>query len=180
MKLPRLIGVLLFLNGVAASAVEKEDLYGTWRLVSDVRQDVATGVKTDNLGKNPHGFLTYGRDGRMSVIVVGDARPKPADLAKLSDADRAALFKTMISYSGTFSLDGQTSARQRRRLISSTGNWTGTRPDPERPARRPPALHHDQRPAEPDRWQADDRDLDLGKSRGSQYSGVSAPEGGIP
>jgi hypothetical protein len=124
MKIPRLLCFLYLLSCVGASAIEKEDLYGTWRLVSDVRQDVATGVRTDNLGKSPHGFLSYGRDGRMSAIVVADGRHKPADLAKLSDQDRAALFKTMISYGGTFSFDGKVVTHHVD--ISWNENWTGT------------------------------------------------------
>jgi hypothetical protein len=124
MKILRVLGFLFLLSGVNASAVDKEDLYGTWRLVSDVRQDVSTGVRTDNLGKSPHGFLSYGRDGRMSAIVVADGRPKPADLAKLSDPDRAALFKTMISYGGTFSFDGKIVTHHVD--ISWNENWTGT------------------------------------------------------
>lgn len=124
MKTAKLLCSLLFLSCVSTSAIDKEDLYGTWLLVSDVRQDVATGVRTDNLGKSPHGFLTYGRDGRMSAIVVADGRPKPTDLAKLSDSDRAALFKTMISYGGTFSFDGKIVTHHVD--ISWNENWTGT------------------------------------------------------
>ena len=124
MNRPKLLWVSFLLLYGNASAANKEDLYGTWRLVSDVRQDVATGVKTDNWGKAPHGYLTYGRDGRMNVIVVGEQRPKPADLAKLSDGDRAALFKTMLAYAGTFSFDGATVTHHIE--ISWNENWTGT------------------------------------------------------
>jgi hypothetical protein len=60
----------------------------------------------------------------MSAIVVADGRPKPADLAKLSDSDRAALFRTMISYGGTFSFDGKVVTHHVD--ISWNENWTGT------------------------------------------------------
>jgi hypothetical protein len=105
-------------------ATEKEKLYGTWRLVSDVRQDVETGAMTDNFGKHPHGFLSYGRDGRMSAIEVAELRPKPADLSKLTDADRASLFRTMLAYGGTFSFDGKVVTHHVD--ISWNNNWTGT------------------------------------------------------
>lgn len=105
-------------------ATEKEQLYGTWRLVSDVRQDVETGAKTDNFGKHPKGFLSYSRDGRMSAIEVAEQRPKPTDLAKLSDADRAALFRTLLAYAGTFSFDGRVVTHHVD--ISWNNNWTGT------------------------------------------------------
>jgi hypothetical protein len=105
-------------------ATEKEQLYGTWRLVSDVRQDVETGAKTDNFGKHPQGFLSYSRDGRMSAIEVAEQRPKPTDLAKLGDADRAALFRTLLAYAGTFSFDGRVVTHHVD--ISWNNNWTGT------------------------------------------------------
>ena len=103
---------------------EKEKLYGTWRLVSDVRKDVETGAMTDNFGKHPQGFLSYARDGRMSAIEVAEQRLKPTDLAKLGDADRAALFKTMLAYGGTFSFDGKVVTHHVD--ISWNNNWTGT------------------------------------------------------
>jgi len=103
---------------------EKEKLYGTWRLVSDVRQDVETGSKTDNFGKHPKGYLSYARDGRMSAIEVAEDRPRPADLSKLGDADRAALFRTLLAYAGTFSFDGKVVTHHVD--ISWNNNWTGT------------------------------------------------------
>jgi len=105
-------------------ATEKELLYGTWRLVSDVRQDVATGAKTDNFGKHPQGYLSYARDGRMSAIEVAEERPRPTDLTKLGDADRAALFRTLLAYAGTFSFDGNVVTHHVD--ISWNNNWTGT------------------------------------------------------
>jgi hypothetical protein len=93
-------------------------------LVSDVRLDVETGAKTDNFGKHPQGFLSYARDGRMSAIEVAEERPKPADLAKLGDADRAALFRTLLAYAGTFSFDGKVVTHHVD--ISWNNNWAGT------------------------------------------------------
>ena len=108
----------------SALATEDEKLYGTWRLVSDVRQDVETGALTDNFGKHPRGFLTYGKDGRMTVIEVAEQRPMPTDLAKLADSDRAALFKTLLAYAGTFSFDGEVVIHHVD--ISWNNIWTGT------------------------------------------------------
>jgi Lipocalin-like domain len=103
---------------------EKEKLYGTWRLVSDVRKDVETGAMTDNFGKHPQGFLSYGRDGRMSAIEVAEQRPKPTDLSKMDDSVRAALFRTMLAYGGTFSFDGKVVTHHVD--ISWNNNWTGS------------------------------------------------------
>ena len=124
MKATRLIGSLIFLMPCGAWAAGSEELYGTWRLVSFVSQVVATGEKTDYFGKAPRGFLSYSRDGRMSALLVKDERPKPTDLAKVTNEERVELFKTMIAYGGTFSVAGNVVTHQVD--ISWNGNWTGT------------------------------------------------------
>jgi hypothetical protein len=101
-----------------------EQLYGTWRLLSNVREVVGTGERANIFGEAPHGLLTYGRDGRMSAIIVGDNRPKPTDLAKLTDQERAELFKTMVAYAGTFTVEGDRVVHHVD--ISWNENWTGT------------------------------------------------------
>lgn len=96
--------VLMTINGMAANG----QIYGTWRLVSDTRTISATGQTEDTFGKAPKGYITYGRDGRMMVIILADTRPKPASLESITDQQRAQLFTTMISYAGTYTFDGKT------------------------------------------------------------------------
>jgi Lipocalin-like domain len=110
-------------SSVGASA-QVEQLYGTWRLVSNIREVVGTGERANIFGEAPHGFLTYGRDGRMSAIIVGENRPKPMDLAKLTDQERAELFRTMVAYAGTFTAEGDRVVHNVD--ISWNENWTGT------------------------------------------------------
>ena len=111
------------MNATGADA-QAESLYGTWRLLSNTRELVATGERVEISGQAPQGFITYGRDGRMSAIIVGDNRPKPPDLAKLTDQERAELFKTMAAYAGTFKVEG---TRVLHHVdISWNENWTGS------------------------------------------------------
>jgi hypothetical protein len=124
MSMTRLIGCLVLLTSTSAWAAGSEELYGTWRLVSFIQQVVATGEKTDFFGKAQRGFLSYSRDGRMYAFLVRDERPKPADLAKLTDQERVELFKTLIAYGGTFTFDGKTVTHHVD--ISWNENWTGT------------------------------------------------------
>ena len=124
MKATRLMGALIFLTPCGTWAAGSEELYGTWRLVSFVSQVVATGEKIDTFGKAPRGFLSYSRDGRMSAILVKDDRPKPTDLAKVTNEERVELFKTVIAYGGTFSVAGNVVTHQVD--ISWNENWTGT------------------------------------------------------
>lgn len=100
-----------------------DPLVGTWRLVSLTRTNLESGETTDTFGKSPHGYITYGPDGRMQVILAKDGRLKPLDVQTLN-ADRAALFSTMVAYAGPYSFDGKTVTHHIE--VSWNENWTGT------------------------------------------------------
>jgi len=101
-----------------------ETLYGTWKLVSFTQRFVATGETIDVFGRNPKGFLSYSRDGRMNAILVKDVRPKQADMAQATTEDKVQLFSSMYAYAGTFTVDGNTVTHHVD--ISWNENWTGT------------------------------------------------------
>jgi len=127
-KFPLLALLVVFATSLpqvtkSASQVHS-DLLGTWRLVSYTRTVVATGETTDIFGKAPRGFINYGRDGRMLVLIVKDDRPTPDDLARMTDQQRAELFKSMIAYGGTYTFDGKTVTHHVD--ISWNQIWTGT------------------------------------------------------
>jgi hypothetical protein len=119
-----LAAVVLGCIAPRVAALEPSDLYGTWRLVSATSTIVATGEKANVWGTDPKGFLSYAPDGRMSVIVTFGARPKPVDLSKVTDQERVQLYRTLLSYGGTFSIDG--SVVTHHLDISSNESWTGT------------------------------------------------------
>ena len=108
----------------SGAAPAKRALYGTWRLVSLTQTVVATGETIDFFGKAPRGFITYGRDGRMMGIIVKDDRPKPANLATITDQQRADLFRSMVAYGGTYTFDGKIITHHVD--ISWNEIWTGT------------------------------------------------------
>ncbi len=124
MKAATLVGILVLTASLTADAQVSEELYGTWRLVSWTRQVVGTGESTDAFGKAPHGFIHFGRDGRMVNIIVKENRLKPADPAKMTDQERAELFKTMLAVGGTFKVDGSRVVINVD--ISWNESWTGT------------------------------------------------------
>jgi len=101
-----------------------EALIGTWHLVSFTQTIVATGETIDVFGRAPKGYISYGRDGRMIVLMVKDARPRPSDLSKMTDHERAELFKTMVAYAGTYTTDGKTVTHHLD--ISWNQTFTGT------------------------------------------------------
>ena len=102
--------VLAFLAPALAPAQTGTDvpaaqrILGTWKLVSYVGEDVASGNKTDVMGPHPSGYIEYGRDGRMIVIIVGTDRRKPAG-AVATPEEAQALLTSLLAYAGTYSLD---------------------------------------------------------------------------
>jgi hypothetical protein len=101
-----ILGLILTCLASRAFALEAGSLYGAWRLVSATSTVVATGEKSFIWGNDPKGFLTYTPDGRMSTIVTFGERPKPADFSKVTDQDRVQLYRTLLAYGGTFSIEG--------------------------------------------------------------------------
>ena len=107
----------------AAVADEKDKLVGTWKLVSAVSEDLATGQSTNIYKGTPVGFITYGADGRVMTIVVDSTRKKPAaNVATAAEAE--ALFRSMTAYAGTFTTKGNQVIH--RPDASWNETWTGT------------------------------------------------------
>jgi hypothetical protein len=81
-----------------------QQILGTWKLVSYVGEDVATGASTPVMGAHPSGYVQYGRDGRMMVIIAGTDRHKPAG-PRATPAESQALLTSLLAYAGTYTLD---------------------------------------------------------------------------
>lgn len=88
----------------AAEPPAAEQILGTWKLVSYVGEDVASGKRTDVMGPHPSGYIEYGRDGRMIVIITGSDRRKPAG-SVATPAEAQALLTSLLAYAGTYTLD---------------------------------------------------------------------------
>jgi len=99
------------------------DLPGTYKLVVEQRTIVDTGEIVPVT--NPLGFISYGNDGRMIVLIVRNPRPKPESAEKITDEQRVDLFRTMTAYAGTYKFDGSTI--QHHIDISMNEVWTGTK-----------------------------------------------------
>ena len=101
----------------------RQYLLGTWKLVAAMREEIASGTKTAFLGSNPVGYITYGADGRMLVLTVAGGHRKPAG-SKATPAEVEALFRSMTSYAGTYTIDG--SEITHHVDVSWNESWTGT------------------------------------------------------
>ena len=94
--------VLLF---VATSALAQSDssrnIVGTWKLVSFVNEFQDGSERGAAYGKQPTGYIIFTPDGRMMSIVEAEGRKPPQ-----TDEDRAAAFRTLISYTGAYHFEG--------------------------------------------------------------------------
>ena len=80
-------------------------LIGTWKLVSVINEDLATGKKSDYFGPDPDGYINYGPDGRMIVINVRSDRRTPQG-AGPTPQEAADLFRGVLAYAGRYTIDG--------------------------------------------------------------------------
>ena len=115
---------LLFILSLSTTAFAADELYGTWSLVSFKLTRVDTGETTDMFGTAPKGLMTFGRDGRMLAVLTGNKRPNVPDATKLTDKDRAELYKTLIAWGGPYTFDGKT--LKFRVDVSWNESWNGT------------------------------------------------------
>ena len=85
------IALVLPIFGVTNIARAADSIVGSWRLVSWVEEETESKALHKNFGDNPAGVLTYGADGRMSIIFADPKRAAPAS-PKATDAEAAALY----------------------------------------------------------------------------------------
>lgn len=103
----------------------QQAILGTWKLVSYVREELPSGTKSDVMGAHPSGYINYGRDGRMIVIIVGTDRKKPAGAVATPD-EAEALIRSMLAYAGTYTIDSPAKTVTHHIDISWDQSRTGT------------------------------------------------------
>ena len=82
-----------------------------------------TGEVIDSYGPQPRGWITYGPDDRMMVVVAHDNRQKPS-YESLSNEQKARLFGSFFSYAGRYEL--QEGGIIHHIDTSWNESWTGT------------------------------------------------------
>jgi hypothetical protein len=88
----------------AQTATVQKQILGTWKLLSYVREEVASGAKSDVMGAHPYGYINYDRDGRMIVMIVGSDCKKPVGPVATPD-EAEALIRSMLAYAGGYTID---------------------------------------------------------------------------
>ena len=102
------VAIFAFTSGASAqmdaASSDPQKLLGTWKLVSYVGEDIPSAAKSDVMGPRPSGYINYGPDGRMIVIIVGSDRKKPVGpIATQEEAQD--LIRSMLAYAGTYTVD---------------------------------------------------------------------------
>jgi hypothetical protein len=98
----RLIALTCCLLAVqAVVADDRAKLMGNWKLTSWVQEFQDGGEQRPEYGKRPLGYLVFTPEGRMMALLEGEGRKSPSN-----DQERAALFRSMIAYTGKYYLDG--------------------------------------------------------------------------
>jgi hypothetical protein len=124
-----IVGVLCFPFCLPAQADQpssiQQAILGTWKLVSYVREELPSGAKSDVMGSHPSGYINYGRDGRMIVIIVGSDRSKPVG-AVATPEEAGALIKSMLAYAGTYTINSEAKTVTHHIDISWDQSRTGT------------------------------------------------------
>jgi hypothetical protein len=122
------IGLIALIIGPASQAwaLSPQDLVGTWKLLSTVRQEVGSDKVVDNLGAHPNGVMIITSDHRWIIIETGDGR-KPA---KTND-EFAALQKSELAFSGLAAFSPDPDNPQGLKMVSNVDiswneEWTGT------------------------------------------------------
>jgi len=121
------LGVGLATHGIAQTANAKQQLVGTWLLVSEVTT-FSDGKRVEGFGGNQKGILMFDGAGHYSSRLTGDARIKFAAGSRLQGTpeENKGVSTGSLSHFGTYSVnaDGTTLTLHVER--SSFPNWDGT------------------------------------------------------
>jgi Lipocalin-like domain len=115
--------IVVVVAAVWSTAQAGDSVVGSWRLLSWVQEDVESKAVQTVFGDNPVGVITYTSDGHMSVFIANPKR-RPTGGPLATDAEAADLYRTMVAYSGTYSIDGNKVTHKVE--VSWNQAWNGT------------------------------------------------------
>jgi hypothetical protein len=118
-----LVALFIVTGAYCSASRAAEPLVGSWRLVSWVEVETESKSVRAPFGDNPSGMISYTPDGRMSLFII-DPKRKPPIGPKATDTEADELYRTMIAYSGAYSIEGNKVTHK----IEYSWNqaWTGT------------------------------------------------------
>jgi hypothetical protein len=105
---PDTCGLLSHDGTVHEMTVDRNQLLGTWALISASSTDPSGAQLEPPYGANPSGFLTYTEDGRVTALISYGGR-RPLSIGAKGPAlveEQAEAFKTFLAYGGRYRLTG--------------------------------------------------------------------------
>jgi hypothetical protein len=117
------IAFLVLAGTFGATSHAADSIVGSWHLLSWVEVETESKSIHAVFGDNPTGVLTYTPDGRMSVLIIDPKRKLPGG-PKPTDGEANDLYRTMLAYSGSYIVEGNTVTHKIE--ISWNQAWTGT------------------------------------------------------
>ena len=123
-----LISVVVVFQGIhdSVSALNRDALIGSWKLVS-VTMFGDNGERINNpFGVNPTGILIYTPEGRMAALLSNDGR-KPFSVADWLTApleEKAGAITSFMAYSGRYTVTGDKVIHKVE--VASVQNWVNT------------------------------------------------------
>ncbi|GAA4137031.1 hypothetical protein GCM10022216_12700 [Sphingobacterium kyonggiense] len=105
----------------------KNELIGTWLLLSYIEVPVNGNDSNFPMGKSPKGSLIYGPDGHMSVQISSSERCNFSsnDRYLANDEELISCVKGFIAFAGSYQIDNSTATVQYSIHTSSYPNWEG-------------------------------------------------------
>jgi hypothetical protein len=98
--------VMLLMSAWPAGAEEiASPIVGLWKLTSNTTKIVATGAMERQAGEHPIGYQLFTKGGHMMFVQAAENRKPPAGAAP-TDAERVAMFNSLVAYAGTYKLNG--------------------------------------------------------------------------
>jgi hypothetical protein len=118
------LAIALSAPGVGLGQSLKEQVVGTWRLVSIYNE--ANGTKTHLYGEKPLGMLMLDKSGNVMTMITKPDIPKFATANRLkgTDAENRAVVHGIIAGFGTYTVEGETVSINT--ITSSYPNRSGT------------------------------------------------------
>jgi Lipocalin-like domain len=98
------LAILAVTVSVASTKARAADIVGTWRMVSWIEEETESKAVSKPFGDKPSGLISYTADGHMMVFFADPTRKAPA-APKATDAEASALYRTMVAYTGTYSVE---------------------------------------------------------------------------
>jgi Lipocalin-like domain len=114
-------------DAVAQQKSLKEQLIGTWTMVSNVNMR-PDGSRYEALGPNPKGVFMLDGNGRFAILIMGEARRKFASNNRLQGTpeENSAAVHGAIAYFGNYSVSEADHTLNFHVEGSTFPNWDGT------------------------------------------------------